>query len=122
MSETRTTHHAAPTSLSWPWFGVVANAQTGYIVASLAWVQNALRDSFLTNLSLALTLTNPNPNPNPGPNQNMISWRYHLVTCVHRKSIIMTSMDPWINSREPGSPYPYALLHTPTLTLTINPM
>ena len=39
MSETHTTHHDAPRFLSWAWSSAVAKPQTGYIVASLAWVR-----------------------------------------------------------------------------------
>ena len=40
-----------------PVWRVVANTQTGYIVASLAWVRVQLRDSFLTFHYLTPTLT-----------------------------------------------------------------
>ena len=37
MSETQLTHHDAPKIFIGTWSGVVTNAQTGYIVASLVW-------------------------------------------------------------------------------------
>ena len=55
MSETHTPHHDAPKISSWAQSGTVSKPQTGYIVASLAWVGIPLCDSFLQKLDLTLT-------------------------------------------------------------------
>ena len=93
MSETHTTHHDAPDILSWARSGIVANTQTGYIVASLAWVGVPLRDSFLKEPYITLSPTailtefdpridaqkhcsnrNPKPNPKPTPKPKDGLW------------------------------------------------